>query len=131
MHEGEPLQNANGINEVITIADLQHIQRWFERKVDPHVVQKEISISSVIVLQHQNTSVLGHTNVLPVHPQNLDDPEANKFSDVVGVIAEDLLLTQCAQVCFTGKEEDQAEQHDHGTIDEVLGDSDMERRPRS
>ena len=48
-------------------------------------------------------------------PQNLDDSEAYTFTDVVGVIAEDFLLTQGA------------EQHDHGTIDEVLGDSDMER----
>ena len=36
-------------------------------------------------------------------------------------------MTQCAQVCFTGTEDDQAEQHNHGTIDKVLGDSDMER----
>ena len=59
--------------------------------------------------------------------QNLDDLEVNEFSDVFGTIAEDFLLTQCAQVCFTGTEDDQAEQHDRGTIDEVLGDSDMER----
>ena len=36
-------------------------------------------------------------------------------------------LTWCAQVCFTGTEQDQAEQHDHGTIDEVLLDQDMEQ----
>ena len=36
-------------------------------------------------------------------------------------------MTRFAQVCFTGTEADQAEQHDHGTIDEVLGDPDMER----
>ena len=36
--------------------------------------------------------------------------------------------TRCAQVCFTGTEEDQAEQRDQGTIDEVLGDQDMEER---
>ena len=29
-------------------------------------------------------------------------------------------------MCFTGTEEDQAEQHDQGAIDEVLGDQDME-----
>ena len=37
-------------------------------------------------------------------------------------------MTRCAQVCFTGTEEDQAEQHDQRTIDEVLGDHDLEQR---
>ena len=60
-------------------------------------------------------------------PQILDDLEANEFADVVDVIAEDPHLTQCAQVWSTCKEDDQAEQHDHGTIDEVPGDPYMER----
>ena len=47
--------------------------------------------------------------------------ETVEFADVLGTIAE-----KCAQVCFTGTEEDQAERHDHGTTDEVLGDQDME-----
>ena len=38
----------------------------------------------------------------------------------LGAIAEDQHLTRCAQLCFTGAEEDQAEQHNHGRIDEVL-----------
>ena len=49
-----------------------------------------------------------------------------EFADVLGVIADDQHLTRCAQGCFAGTEEDQAEQHDHGRIDEVLGDQDME-----
>ena len=60
-------------------------------------------------------------------PQNLDDSEANEFTDAVGVIAEVLPLTQCAQVCSTGTEDDQAEQHDYGTISEVLGHPHTER----
>ena len=52
--------------------------------------------------------------------------ETVEFADVLGTIAEDFHLARCAQVCFTGTEEDQAERHDHGTIDEVLGDQDME-----
>ena len=56
----------------------------------------------------------------------MKDLEAVEFADVLGAIAEDHHLTRCAQVCFTGAEEDQAERHDHGTIDEVLGDQDME-----
>ena len=39
---------------------------------------------------------------------------------------EDLHSTLCTQVCFTGTEEDRAEQHDHGTIDEILGDPDTD-----
>ena len=31
-------------------------------------------------------------------------------------------------MCFTGTEEGQAEQHDHGTIDGVLEDHDMQER---
>ena len=52
--------------------------------------------------------------------------ETNEFPDVLGTIAEDLHLTRCAQVCVTGTEEDQAEQRDHATIDDVLGEQDME-----
>ena len=59
--------------------------------------------------------------------RNLDDPETNEFADVLGTIAEDLHLARCAQACFTGTQDDQAEQHDHGTIDEVPGDPYMEQ----
>ena len=59
-------------------------------------------------------------------PRNVDDLERVEFADVLGAIAEAHHLTRCAQVYSPGTEEDQAEQHDHGTIDEVLGDQDME-----
>ena len=62
----------------------------------------------------------------PGIPRNVDDLETVEFADVLGSIAEDQHRTRCAQVCFTGTEEDQAERHDQGTIDEVLGDQDME-----
>ena len=51
----------------------------------------------------------------------------SNLQNVLGTIAEDIHLTRCAQVCFTGTEDDQDEQHDQGTIDEVLGDQDTER----
>ena len=63
----------------------------------------------------------------PGIPRILDDLETIEIADVLGTITEDLHSTRCAQVCFTGTEEDQAEQQDHGTIEEVLGDPDMER----
>ena len=56
----------------------------------------------------------------------MNDLETVEFADVLGSIAEDKHVTQCAQICFTGTEEDQAERHDQGTIDEVLGGQDME-----
>ena len=54
----------------------------------------------------------------------MEDLETVEFADVCDAIAEDHHLTRCVQVCFTGTEEDQAEQHGRGTIDEVLEDED-------
>ena len=56
----------------------------------------------------------------PGIPRNVCDLQTVEFADDLGAIAEDQHLTRCAQLCFTGAEEDQAEQHNHGTIDEVL-----------
>ena len=64
----------------------------------------------------------------PGIPRNFEDQETVEFADVLGAIAEDLHLTRCDQVCFTGTEGDQAEQHDQGTTDEVLGNQDLEQR---
>ena len=66
------------------------------------------------------------TQRTPGVQRNVDDLETNEFADVFGTIAEDLHLTRCDQVCLTGAEDDQAEQHDHGTIGEVPGDPYME-----
>ena len=56
----------------------------------------------------------------------MEDLETVEFADVLGAIAEDHHWTRCAQVCFTITQEDQAERHSHGTVDEVLRDQDME-----
>ena len=125
LHEVDPLQDANGNNKVITIADIRHIQRWFERKVDPILCKGDIDFFSNCPATAKHQLPRTHERTFGI-PQNLDDLEANEFADVVGVIAEDLHLTLCAQVCSTGTEDDQAAQHDYGTIDEVLGDPDME-----
>ena len=50
----------------------------------------------------------------PGIPRNVEDLETVEFADVLGAIAEDQHLTRCAQVCFTGTEEDQAERRDQG-----------------
>ena len=49
-----------------------------------------------------------------------------EFADLLGTIAEDQDLTRCAEVCFAATEDDSAEQHDQGTIDEVLEHQDVE-----
>ena len=121
-----PLRNASGNNEEITIADFRHSQRWFECKVDPMMCKGDLHFFSKCPATPKYQRPRTHERTTGIS-QNLDDSEANKFPDVVGVIAEDPLLTRCARVCFTSTEDDQAEQHDHGTIDEVLGDSDIER----
>ena len=56
----------------------------------------------------------------------MGDLETIELVDVLCAITDYQHLTRCAQVCFTGTGEDQAEQRDHGTIDEVLGNQDME-----
>ena len=73
----------------------------------------------------QNLRLWAHERT-PGIPRNVHDLGTVEFADVLGAIAEDQHLTRCAQVCFTGTEEDQAEQHDHGTIDEFLGDQDKD-----
>ena len=110
---------------MITIADIRHIQMVRTRKLIP-CCAKEIQISSVIVLHHQNTCVRSHEGT-PGIPRNLDDLESIEFANVLGTIVEDIHLTRCAQVCSTGTEDDRAEQHDHGRIDKVVGDPDIER----
>ena len=62
----------------------------------------------------------------PGVPRNVDDLETIEFADLLGTIAENQDLTRCAQVCFAGTKEDcQAQQHDQGTIDEVLEHQDV------
>ena len=76
-----------------------------------------VSLGSLRLWAHEHT---------PGIPRDVEDLETVEFADVLSAIAEDQHLTQCADVCFTGTEEDQAEQRDQGTTDEVLGDQDME-----
>ena len=126
LHEVDPLRNANGNNEVITIAEKRHIQRQVEHKVDPMLCRGDLDFFCNRPATPKYQRPRTHERTLDI-PQNLDDLEVNEFADVVRTIAEDLHLTQCAQVCFTGTEDDQAEQHDHGTNDKVRGDPDMEQ----
>ena len=48
------------------------------------------------------------------------------LADLLGAVAEDQHETRRGQVCFAGTEGDQTEQHDQGSIDEVLEDQDVE-----
>ena len=120
------LQNANGNDEVIIIADTRHIQRRSERNIVPMLCKGDLDFFCNFLVTPEHLRLWTHERI-PGIQRNLDDLETIEFADVLATIAEDLHLTRCAQVCFTGTEDDQAEQHDHGTIDEVLGDPDMER----
>ena len=73
LHEVDPLQNANGKSKVDHHC-IRHIERWFERKIDPVLCKGDLDQRS---RTHKRTSRI---------PQNLND----------GVIDEDFHLTQCA-----------------------------------
>ena len=120
------LQNLNAHDKVIIIADTRHTQRWSERQVDPMLCQGDLAFfcNCLVTLEHMR--LWAHEST-PGIPRNVNDLEIFEFADLLGAIAEDQHLTRCAQVCFTSTEEDQAEQCDRGTIDEVLGDQDMEQ----
>ena len=120
------LHNVNVNDKVIIIADTRHSQRWSERKVDPTLCRGDLAFLCNCPTSLENLRLWAH-ECTPGVPRNVDDLETIGFADLFGTIAEDQHLTRCAQVCFAGTEEDQAEQHDHGTIDDVLGDPDMER----
>ena len=119
------LQYVNANDKVIIIADTRHTQRWSERKFDPMLCKGDLAFFCHCPLTLDNVRLWAHERN-PGIPRNVDDLETVKFAEVLGSIAEDQHLTRCAQVCFTSTEEAQAERHDQGTIDEVLGDEDME-----
>ena len=113
-------------DKVIIIADTRQTQRWSECKINPTLCKGDLAFFCNCPTTVENLRLWAHERT-PGIPRNVDDLETVEFADVLGSIAEDKHLTQCAQVCFTGTEGDQAERHDQGTIDEVLGDQD--RRP--
>ena len=119
------LQNVNVNDKVIIIADTRHTQRWSERKVDLMLCNGDLAFFCTCPAPVKSLRLWAHVRT-PGIPRNVEYLETVEFADVFGAIAEDYHLTRCAQVCFTGTEEDQAERHDHGTIDEVLGDQDVE-----
>ena len=119
------LQNVNANDKVIIIADTRHTHRWSERKVDPMLCEGDLAFFCNRSVTLESLRLWAHERTLGT-PRNVEDLETVELADVLGAIAEDQHLTRCAQVCFAGAEEDQAEQRDQGTIDEVLGDQDME-----
>ena len=118
------LQNERVNDKVITIADTRHTQRWSERKVDSVLCKGDLVFFCSCPVTLESLRLLAHERILGI-PRNVGDLETVEFADVLGAIAEDQDLTRSAQECFTGTEEDQAEQRDHGSIDEVLGEQDM------
>ena len=119
------LQDMDVNDKVIIIADTRHTQIWSERKIDPTLCKGDLAFFYNCPSPPENLRLWAHERT-PGIPRNVDDLETIEFANVLGAIAEDQHLTRCAQVCFAGTEEDQAEQLDQGTTDEVLGDQDME-----
>ena len=89
------LQLANGNDEAIIVVDKRHIP--------DSVRTKDLRILSIIYIEF-----FIHC---PVTPELLRLGTHKRTPRILGTIAEDLHLTRCAQVCFTGAEDDQAEQH--------------------
>ena len=106
-------RNMDVRDEVIIISDTRHFQRLCER----------FFCNCPTTVEHLR--LWAHERTLGI-PRNVDDLKRIEFADVLGAINEDQHLTRCAPVCFTGTEEDQAEQSDQETIDDVLGEQDME-----
>ena len=119
------LQNVNMNDKVIIFADTRHTQRWSQRGVDPMLCNGDLAFFCNCATTLEGLRLWAHKRT-PGIPRSVENLETVEFAEVLGAIAEGLHLTRCAQVCFTGLQEDQAEQHGHGTIDEVLGDQDME-----
>ena len=119
------VHNVNLDDKVVIIADTRHTQRWSEREVDPMLCNGDLAFFCNCPVTLESLRLSAHERT-PRIPRNVDVLETIESADVLGAIAENHHLSRCAQVCSTGTEEDQAERHDHGTIDEVLRDQDMQ-----
>ena len=110
--DDDMLQNLNANDKVIIIADTRHTQRWSERKVDAMWCKGDLVCFCYLSCdRHRKTCVSEHTSVrLVSHETWMTWKRSNLRTSLV-----------------PGTEDDQAEQHGHGTIDQVLGDPDMER----
>ena len=109
------LQTVNMNDKVIITADTRHLQRWAEHKVDPVLCAGDIiAFFCVCLAILENLRLWTHERT-PDSPRNEEDLESIEFAGVLGAIAENDHLTRCAQVCFTGTEEDPAERHERLT----------------
>ena len=123
------LQDMDVNDKVIIIADTRHTQRWSERKIDPTLCKGDLAFFCNCPTTLEILRLWAHERTRGV-PRNVDDLETVGLADVLGSIAEDQHLTRCAQVCFTGTEEDQAERRDQGTIDMEGGGDALEEADR-
>ena len=110
------LQNVDVSDKVIIIADTRHTQRWSGRENNPTLCKGDsaffcncpIDIGKLASLGTRAHSLVSHEMWMIWKQSSLPTS--------LGAIAEDQQVQQ----------EDQAEQRDQGTIDEVLGNQDME-----
>ena len=114
-------------DKVIIIADTRCTQRRSEREVDPMLCHGDLAVFCNNTAKLECLRLWAHERT-PGIPRNVEDLETVEFADVLGAIAEGNNLTRCAQVCFAGTEDDQAERHARSTIDEVLEDQDEDEK---
>ena len=121
------LHVVNMSDKVIIIAGTRCTQRRSEREVDPMLCHGDLAVFCNNTAKLECLRLWAHERT-PGIPRNVEDLETVEFADILGAIAEDHHLTRCAQVCFAGTEEDQAERHARSTIDEVLEDQDEDEK---
>ena len=114
-------QDAIMSDKVVIVAETRHTRPWFERGVEllwctgDRAFFCKCPITTDLLrlwAQERTPGVL----------RDADNLQSVEIADISGAIAEDRHLTQCAQMCFVGTEEDQSEPHDQGTIDDILED---------
>ena len=108
---------------MITITEARHTQRRSGRKFDLVLCEKDLAFSSDYSKTPERPTRKHASSVSKI----LYSQGTVEFSDILCTITEHLHLSRCVKVCFTGAEEDTAEQHGLRTIDEASGDADVKQ----
>ena len=110
------LQNMDESDKVIIIADTRQTQRWSEREIDPKLCKGDLAFFCNCPTTLESLRLWAHERNPGIPRMDLETIE---FADVLGAIADLQHLTRCAQVCFAGTEEVQAQQRDQERLTKV------------
>ena len=72
------LQNVNGNDKVIIIADTRHTQRWSEHKVDPMLCKGDLALFFICPVMLESLRLWAHERTLGI-PRNV---ETGKLSNL-------------------------------------------------